>query len=299
MPKTTLEWITAPFHGGGIPMTISPTENYYSSFDYHRAFGTNPFTSHVNNLDSLVDRASGPASGRSWDTYVARPGDREVKDYMSNVLGGQRNQLDDYVRRTAAAGVKRGGMNVTGGPVFDSALHQSAMKTLAAGYSDRFREAMDYNKYVKGTGYKVARDNAGDLQNFLNIQQRYVQGAADWQNRVGDAMRADWHGDVDWNRSEPNRQMQLEQNRLAMEDIRKQSDMQSWRNKVERQEQERLAQDRSLWTQVLAKAGLASRIGSNAAGWTSADDTLADYLGVRMGYLQPWRRSLNRSESYR
>ncbi len=99
-------------------MAISPTEKYYSSFDYHRAFGTNPFTRHINKLGSLVRSASGPAARQSWETHIARPGDREVRDYMSNVLGGQRNQLDDYVRRTAGAGVKRGGMNVTGGPLW-------------------------------------------------------------------------------------------------------------------------------------------------------------------------------------
>jgi hypothetical protein len=280
-------------------MAVSPTEKYYSSFDYRRAFGTNPFSSHVSKLDSLVSRASGPASQRSWDTYIARPGDREVKDYMSNVLGGQRNQLDDYVRRTAGAGVKRGGMNVAGGPAMDSALHQNAMKTLASGYSDRFREAMDYNKYVKGTGYRMTRDSAGDLQNLLNTQQRYVQGAADWQSRVGETMRTDWRGDVDWNRNEPVRQMQLDQNRIALENMRKQADMESWRNRVEMEERDRLVQDRNQWKQVMTKAGLASRAGSIAAGWTSQDQAIADYLGVRMGYLQPWRRSLNRSMASR
>ncbi len=181
----------------------------------------------------------------------------------------------------------------------DSALHQNAMKTLASGYSDRFREAMDYNKYVKGTAYQMSRDSAGDLQNFLNIQQRYVQGSADWQSRLGEAKRADWRGDVDWNRTEPMRQMQLEQSRLGLDAMRKQSEMQSWKNRVERQEQDRLVQDRNRWKQVLTKAGLASRAGSTTAGWTSEDEALADYLGVRIGYVQPWRRSLNRSISTR
>jgi hypothetical protein len=280
-------------------MAISPSEKYYSSFDYRRAFGPNPFSKHIGNLDSLVNRASGIAYQRSWDTHVARPSDPEVRDYMGNVLGGQRNQLDDYVRRTAGAGIKRGGMNVTGGPSLDSALHQNAMKTLASGYSDRFREAVDYNKYVKGTGYQMARDSARDLQNLLNIQQRYAQGEADWQSRVGEAMRADWHGDVDWNRNEPMRDLQLEQGRLALNDMRRQSDLQSWRDRVEREERDRLVQDRNQWKQVMSKASLASRAGSSAAGWTSADQALADYLGVRMGYLQPWRRSLSRSVSSR
>jgi hypothetical protein len=276
-------------------MAISPTDKNYSSFDYRRAFGTNPFSAHVGKLNSLVNRSSGLGSQRSWDTHIARPGDKEVRDYMGNVLGGQRNQLDDYVRRTASSGIKRGGMNVAGGPALESALHQNAMKTLASGYSDRFREAMDYNKYVKGTGYQMTRDSASDVQNLLNIQQRYVQGAADWQSRLGEAMRADWHGDVDWNRTEPVRNMQLEQSRLALDDMRRQSEMQSWKNRVERDERDRVFQDRNLWKQVMSKAGLASRMGSTAAGWTTQDQTLADYLGVRMGYLQPWRRSLSRS----
>jgi len=112
-------------------------------------------------------------------------------------------------------------------------------------------------------------------------------------------MRADWHGDVDWNRSEPARQMQLEQSRFALDDMRRQSDMQSWKNRVERDERDRVSYDRNLWKQVMSKASMASRMGVNAAGWTTQDQTLADYLGVRMGYLQPWRRSLNRSVTTR
>ncbi len=152
-------WTCGSFHTGGIQWHF-PTEKNYSSFDYRRAFGTNPFTRHINNLGSLVSSASGPAARNRGRRTSPGRATGEVRDYMSNVLGGQRNQLDDYVRRTAGAGVKRGGMNVAGGPAMDSALHKNAMKTLASGYSDRFREAMDYNKYVKNTGYQISRDNA-------------------------------------------------------------------------------------------------------------------------------------------
>jgi hypothetical protein len=225
----------------------------------------------------------------------------EVGDYMANVLGGQRKTLDDYVRRGAAAGIKRGGMNVAGGPAFDSTLHQNAMKTLASGYSDRFQDAMNYNKYVKGARYGMERGNAQDLQNLLGAQHRFLQSEADWQSRLGEAMRADWRGDVDWDRSEPLRKSQLDfmraQNQLTLDELRRQSEMERWRNSVERDERDRLIEDRNLWDQLRAKAARASRVGAFAGGWTLQDDALFDYLGVRLGYLQPWRRSFSRSMS--
>lgn len=282
-------------------MPISPNQTYYSSFNYRSAFGTNPYSRRARDLDSWINRSRSSASSRDSETHIARPGDVEVVDYMANVLGGQRKTLDDYVRKTAGAGIKRGGMNVAGGPARDSMLHQNAMKTLASGYSDRFRDAMNYNKYVKATRYGAMRDSSQDLQNLLGVQQRYVQGEADWQSRVGEAKRADWRGDVDWNRSEPLRKTQLDftrrQNQVSLDALRRQSEMDQWRNLVEKEERDRLVQDRGLWNQLRTKAALASRAGATAAGWTTQDDALADYLSVRLGITQPWRRSLSRSMS--
>ncbi|HMK34564.1 MAG TPA: hypothetical protein VK463_05830 [Desulfomonilaceae bacterium] len=275
------------------------TQKYYSSFDYGSAFGKNPFSDRSRRLDDLVNRSLSSGSSASQESYIAKPGNTEVRDYMANVMGGQRNTLDDYVRRTAGAGIRRGGLNVAGGPAFESALHQNAMKTLASGYESRFRDAMNYNKYAKQTRYAMLRDSTRDLQDLLGIQQRYVMGEADWQNKLGNAMREDWRGDIDWNRSEPVRQLQLESMRTALGDSQRKSEMERWRNLVEKEERDKLVQDRNMWSQVAGKAALASRVGASVANWTSQDQALSDYLGVRMGYLQPWKRNMNFSRTSR
>jgi hypothetical protein len=196
----------------------TPRGNYFSSFDYRNAFGDNPWlgptkslmqwTSGLGNtvFGSGPTGTTGSTSSGSVGSYVANPADAAVQDYMSHIMGGQRNALRDYVRQAAGAGIKRGGMNVVGGPALDSALHHSAMQNLAKGYADRFREAMDYNKYLKGTAYSQQNDSIRNLQNLLGLQHQYLSSQAGWTDRLGDMMRSDYLGDVDWNRGASDRE---------------------------------------------------------------------------------------------
>ncbi len=196
----------------------TPRGNYFSSFDYRKAFGDNPWLAPTKGLmqwtsglgDSVFGSGpvgtTGSTSGGSTGTYVANPADRAVQDYMSHVMGGQRNTLRDYVRQAAGAGIKRGGMNVVGGPALDSALHHSATQNLAKGYGDRFREAMNYNKYLKGTAYSQHNDSIRNLQNLLGLQHQYLSSQTGWRNRLGDQKRSDYLGDVGWNRGAPDRE---------------------------------------------------------------------------------------------
>ncbi|MBI5569307.1 MAG: hypothetical protein HY914_05115 [Desulfomonile tiedjei] len=337
----------------------------YSGFDYGKSYGTSPFSSGSERIGRIVDQEYGNYRANrskgflgSAGTHVARPGDREVGDYMENALAGQRNTLDDYVRRAAGAGIRRGGMNVVGGPGLDSSLHQQAMKSLASGYSDRFSRAMDYNKYVKSTQFAQSAEALRNLQNLLDLQHRYVSGQADWQNRLGDQMHEDWRGDVTWQRGNPERelaqekqlqQMQLERESAQLDlDLRRrrlhaasrprsqvvaprqpfmlrsnaqpdpakseQTALASQRQKLElellRQELEKArkqmawasddrtrtldeaSQREMKWRQLANRAGLASALGGYNPALIGEDTLWADRLGVELGYLKPWQRSM-------
>jgi|GEM_PF-865995 len=296
-----------------------PKGKYYGRFDYDRYYGDNPFTDATGKVGGLVDRMTRDFnSSRSPTSRVARVGDREIEDYMSNVLSGQRNTLDDYVRQAAGAGIKRGGMTTVGGPSLDSSLHHRALDTLARGYSDRFKEALDYDKYAKDTEYSQYSDNLRNMGNMMGVQQRFLQSKGDWQNRFGDTVHSDWRGDVDWNREsgasgtdsdgsgpttavsfgrkgraaedyeEALRKLQLEKTRSDM-------DMDSWRNLMERRgltKDLRSKEDtEQMWQKLIKKARMAEMSGRSAADWSTEEELWLDRLGVSLGYLQPWNRS--------
>jgi hypothetical protein len=258
----------------------------------------NPFLESSRQIAELIGRLSllqqAPASGRSsgvsggasdWGTHVARTGDPEVREYMSNVLGGQRNTLDDYVRRAAGASIRRGGKNAAGSVPLDSALYQQAIESLAKGYGDRFRDATDYNKYVKGKESSEFSDNMRNLQNLLSLQQRYLSGAADWQQKMGMPARVSASPDQSQDRTLKD---------LALERLRRQMETEQWQSTAAKEDRQRALDDKlaseANWTQLMQKAGRVSQIGRTAAGWTAQDDAMADLLGVKMGYQTPWQR---------
>jgi len=179
-------------------------------------------------------------------------------------------------------------MNVVGGPALDSSLHHMAMDTLAKGYSNRFQEAMNYNKYLKGALYSQYQDSMQNLQNMLGMQHRYLSSQSDWQNQLANVMHGDWKGDVDWTRQEPKRDLELSR-------LKDQVDMDRWKNTMEREnrtraEYEKLEQENQ-WGNLAQKYGQAYTVGKFGAGWTWEDDLQAERLGVGMGYLKPWQRS--------
>lgn|GEM_PF-1301538 len=210
-----------------------------TGFDYESAFGSNPWLEPTKQISSLVTGlmgsfggsgglfGSGGSSG-SATSFVARPDDPEVQNYMSHVLGGQRAQLDDYVRRAAGAGIKRGGMNVVGGPSVDSSLHHSAMRTLAGGYADRFREAMNYNRGLKSEQYGYYNDSLSRIQSLLGTQHSYLSSQADWSQRMGNLEHGDYLREQDWQRDTPFRELKLE-------GLKRDAEMQKWRSQVERE----------------------------------------------------------------
>jgi hypothetical protein len=207
---------------------------------------------------------------------------------MSNVLAGQRNTLDDYVRRTAGASVKRGGTSAAGGAPLDSALYKQAIEGLAKGYGDRFRDAMNYNKYVKATESSQYSDNIRNLQNLLGLQQRYLSSAADWQQKLGSTPLAPASRDNSQDSA-------LKE--LALEQLRRQMETEQWRATAEKQDRQRTLDEKMAneekWTQLMQKAALASQVGRYGAGWTAQDDALENLLGVKLGYQLPWQRKVD------
>lgn len=275
-----------------------PQGNYYGDFDYSKAYGDNPFLESSSLVSDLVNRLkdsafqSFGASGSDASSTVnsaPKPDDPDVQDYMEHILGGQRKSLDDYVAQAAGAGIKRGGLNVVGGPALESSLHQAAMKSLAAGYADRFREAMSAAKSSREANYSQYKDAIQNLESALGLQKSFLTSQSDWQNRLGDTMHGDWRSDVDWNRDTPSRELELEAARSRLENERLQSVWEAADRGRALQEQEEME---AKWTQLADKMGVASQVGQYGAGWTGADDMWAERLGVMMGYLKPWDRNL-------
>ena len=248
--------------------------------------GNNPFLDPTRRIAELIGRLSN--SGSAAQNYVARPGDSEVRDYMSNVLGGQRNTLDDYVRRAAGTGVKRGGFNTAGGAPLDSALYKQAIESLARGYGDRFRDAMNYNKYVKATESSQSSDNIRNLQNLLGLQQRYLSSSADWQQRFTSPTPAPANRD-------DSQDSALKE--LALERLRRQMETEQWRTTAEKEDRQRALDEKTAneekWAQLMQKAALAYQVGRSGANWTAQDDALENLLGVKLGYQLPWQRKLD------
>lgn len=236
---------------------------YEFSFDYESAFGSNPWEEPTRRISSLVSGLMGSvggfggssASGGSagfTTSFAAGPDDPEVHDYMSHVLGGQQAQLGEYVRRAAGAGIKRGGMNVVGGPALDSALHHTAMKTLAGGYADRFREAMNYNRGLKSEQYRYYTDSMDRLQSMLSTQHRYLSSQADWSTRMGTLKHGDYTRELDWQRDTPFRELKLE-------GLKRDAEMEQLRNKWTREdrtwEENRRSTLRHLFEQATSSPG--------------------------------------------
>lgn len=267
-----------------------PQGNYYGTFDYGRAYGSNPFQESSALLSDMVKQmrnsafqsSTGSSSGASSALSSSlSPDDPEVQNYMNHVLGGQRKTLDDYVAQAAGAGIKRGGLNVVGGPTLESSLHQAAMKNLAGGYADRFREAMNQVKSDRETQYSRYTDSINELQSMLGLQRSFLTSQADWQSRLGDTMHGDWRSDVDWNRETPGREIELENARRRLENERLHN---IWEAADRGRTQQEQLQNETKWEQLAQKL---------PSGWNSTDSMWSERLGVLMGYLKPWDRSFS------
>lgn len=253
------------------------------SFDYGSAFGVNPWSSAVQRLSQAI-ADMGTLRGTSQVSRVARPEDPEVEAYMSQVLGSQRNALDEYVRRAAGAGVSRSGLNVRGGPALASSLHHMAMSNLAGGYADRFREAMNYNKYLKSTQYSQYQDAVRNLQNLLGTQHRYLSSEADWQSRLANLAHQDWQDEQEWNRQAPLRELELQR-------LKQQAAMESWRNSMEQTDRQ-AAIAKQLELENRWRAALGRSSSTTGTSMSPADLLDAERALVELGLWKPLERKI-------
>ncbi len=264
------------------------------------AYGSNPYTDASRKIWELINRVTGGlrqtgsvgatgstgASYGSLEPHVARPGDAEVGDYMSNVMAGQRNTLDEYVRRASGAGIGRDGRATAGSLPLGSALYDKAMKTLAGGYSDRFREAMDYNKYAKATRYRQSTDSLRNLQELLGMQHKYLSSQADWEGQLADRLAGERRSEQQVNLTQAERQ-------LALDRLREMMEMERWRNYMEKQD--RILGQKGRDDLEVKFRQLAEKMGMNQfdTGLPPGEQLWAERLGVDLGYLKPWQRSLS------
>jgi hypothetical protein len=278
--------------------TLTKRATSSTGLNYSDLYGANPYKDTSRKIQELIDRVTAGAGqcggGRSRtgtstsygsrDTSVARPGDAEVRDYMSNVLAGQRNALDEYVRRSA--GVGSGARSPAGGLPLESALYDKAMKNLAGGYSDRFREAMDYNKYAKASRYRDQSDSVRNLQDLLGIQHKYLTSEADWQSTLADKILADRYAQQQASAAQTERQLALERMRQLME-------MEQWRAYMEKRDRSQTGKAKDELDIKFAQ--LAKKMGMNQLGTSLSpgDQLWSERIGVDLGYLKPWQRSLS------
>lgn len=128
---------------------------------------------------SLMDAPGGwGSSGGSWSGYGS-PNDPRIAGHMANLRGGTQNLLDDYVKRTANAGVasSRGGMGVAGGTPLDAQLRQQQMGTLAKGYGDNYSKAMDWTFQADSLNNSRNSSLASALSSILGTQMQGELGA--------------------------------------------------------------------------------------------------------------------------
>ena len=271
-----------------------------SDFNYYE-FGDNPWLAPTQQISDLVARmlatipdqgtgSAGQGAGGSygqWGTYTPGPDDPAVREYMAHVLGGQRNALDEYVRRAAGAGIKRSGLNVRGGPALDSALHQAAMRNLTGGYSDRFREAMGFAKQLRGESYSKYRDSMVDLQNLLASQHSYLSSQADWRTALANLKRADWLRELEWERDAP-----VRANNLAMSDLNLQKARTNWTwEKLDRQEQQ------AELNEALQNIRRITNLSRGYGDWNLGDTYDWERAMVDLGYWKPLTRSVSQKVS--
>lgn len=266
---------SARFDPSTAPRVLNPTFASHTSpkFNYGE-FGNDLLEEPSRQIAGTIQRVS---DSRNQPDYVARPDDPEVRDYMSNILGGQRKLMDEYVKRAANSGIRRGGMNAVGGPAVDSALHHDAMKNLASDYGNRFSEGMNYGRYAKGTRYGQERDRMNDLQSLFGIQRGYLTARQNRQDRIAELKRQDWLTEL------ADARMKADQAALPPEPAvnRQPAVLQS----PQQPNQERTSLEMQ-WKELLRKMDV------NPYQWSRSDNEKLEFLGNQLGYMTPWKRSL-------
>jgi hypothetical protein len=266
---------SARFDPSTAPRVSSSTFASHSTpkFNY-AAFGNDLLEEPSRQVAGTIQSLS---NSRNQPDYVARPDDPEVRDYMSNIIGGQRKLMDEYVKRAANSGTRRGGMNAAGGPALDSALHHDAMKNLASDYANRFSEGMNYGRYAKGAQYGQERDRMNNLQNLFGIQRGYLTARQNRQDRIAELQRQDWLTELANARTKADQTALPPEPAVNRQPAATQSSPQTDPNRG--------------WLEIQWKA-LLHKMDANPYHWSRSDGEKLEFLGNQLGYMTPWKRSL-------
>ncbi len=230
--------------------------------------------------DTMEAQGTAPFGGSTSPTVV-RPEDADVQGYLANMMGSQRNTMDEYVKQAAGAGIKRGGLNVVGGPSAESSLHHEAMQELAQGYGDVLQQSMNYAKYARATEANRQRENLNNLLNLMKLQHQYISSEADWNAkqaktqaaaRLAASIKSSQSAHADGSAASKRQDGTLSDTEMAR-----------WRNALEIQSHQR---------QLLDNEEKANRLAKFEASYPYRDYLLSEEAMTQQGIVSPWKRTL-------
>jgi hypothetical protein len=124
---------------------------------------------------------------------------------MNDMLSGQRNQLDDYVKRAGMTGIQRGGFQQqTAAP----SAQYDAIKNLAGGYGDRYNQALAYMNQLGEFDQRNYQTQAQTYSDLVGAATQYQSGAeqreleAYLQQKAGEAAMAQQLAQQQWQTGE-------------------------------------------------------------------------------------------------
>ena len=122
---------------------------------------------------------------------------------MNDMLSGQRNMINDYVRRAGMTGVQRGGF--TPATYAPSQNQYAAVQQLAQGYGDRYNQSLDYVQKLaqfQQQQYQAQQQQLANLwqaqQQGLGLQGQATQGATSYEMGLRQLAEAEAERQLKW-----------------------------------------------------------------------------------------------------
>jgi hypothetical protein len=175
----------------------------------------------------------------------------QLNAVMSQLLAGQKNQLEDYVRRAALTGVQRGGFNVRGVPNYAAGLQREAINALAAGYENRNKIALDYLKAMNDSqmamwskAQEALANQMGLTTQGLGLQQKETQNLRE----LAEAQKQrEWQSGENTQQRELQKYLQSNQQDWQSQENLAERNWKSGESLLDRQLQQWLQTNRQTW----------------------------------------------------
>jgi len=114
------------------------------------------------------------------------PYQQKFQTVMGDLGAGQRNAIDEYVKRAGLAGVQRGGYAPASNVNPQASLQQDAIKNLASGYGQNYGNALNYMQQLAAAQQAQYGQAQGQLANLWGLQSTGLgQGLQDIQGQRG------------------------------------------------------------------------------------------------------------------